>query len=580
MALFNDSISPVRRRSEVVFWSFAIFMLLVFLGRNALWGLEGRCAEAVREMLLTMDFFHPEINGVLQTGRPPLSYWATLPAAILFGTDEFTLRLPSVLAAIVLLMTTRMIARKLFDEQTALVSMWVLFSTYGFLFWGRVAAPDMANAAAVSCAVMIFLYWEENPSLMNYLFFYLLLALGTLFKGVPMVGVVLLLIVPVAMARGNLKQYLNFRNFFAAAVGVAVGFLPYLFTQVADGSGVVREAANSSLEVFWHDQVLRILDARYSGEPVYSYIYHLPRILLPWSAVFVVAVIGFIKIRKELTKEFSALLIGMCLAFCLFSFSGSRRWYYLLPLVSFCAIAVAAALCSWGSKLNGMDFVTAIMRILVLITSSVAFALPVILPLQGVILNYQIPGTVFVCCCLAGAVSLLVYTLDQEEDNPTANFFGMPHRTASLVVCTSIICSTLFAAVIPQFTVYRTEKPFVTGLKKELDGIAPENIFIYGSDVNGRILFYLNQERPVKNSKALAEFLMDNRSQRVAIICENNSAGLAELDAELEKLSISPFEPYQAQFAEKRLPHESRGKEKLAAWILNVPENLNWKQPR
>ena len=95
MALFTDSSSAVRRRSEVVFWCFAGFMLLIFLGHNALWGLEGRCAEVVREMLLSMDFFHPEINGVAETVRPPLSYWATLPAAILFGADEFTLRLPA-----------------------------------------------------------------------------------------------------------------------------------------------------------------------------------------------------------------------------------------------------------------------------------------------------------------------------------------------------------------------------------------------------------------------------------------------------------------------------------------------------
>ena len=283
MALFTDSSSAVRRRSEVVFWCFAGFMLLIFLGHNALWGLEGRCAEVVREMLLSMDFFHPEINGVAETVRPPLSYWATLPAAILFGADEFTLRLPAVLAALVLLWATRMIARKLFDEQTSLVSMWILFSTYGFIFWGRVAAPDMANAAAAACAVMIFLYWEEKPTLANYIAFYLLLALGTLFKGIPMVGVVLLLILPVAVVRGNLKRYIDFRHAFALALGVAIGLMPYLYSYVADGGSVGRAAANSGVDMFWKTQVLRILDARYSGEPVYSYLFNLPRIILPWS---------------------------------------------------------------------------------------------------------------------------------------------------------------------------------------------------------------------------------------------------------------------------------------------------------
>lgn len=574
MALFNDSTSPVRRHSEVVFWCFALFMLLICLGHNALWGLEGRCAEVVREMLLSMDFFHPEINGVLQTGRPPLSYWATLPAAVLFGTDEFTLRLPAVAAAVVLLVTTRMTAKKLFEEQTALVAMWVLFSTYGFLFWGRVAAPDMANAAAVSCAVTVFLYWDEKPSFSDYLFFYLMLALGTLFKGVPMVAVVLLLILPVAVVRGNLKHCISIRSVLALLVGVAVGLLPYLCTQVADGSAVTRAAANGGFEAFWSSQVLRILDARYSGEPVYSYIYHLPRIIFPWSAVFIIGVAGFIQIRKELPKEFSALLFGMLMAFGLFSVSGSRRWYYLLPLVPFCAITSAAALCSWGDKLKAVDWVVTLMRGLILVVSAVAFAVPVLLPLQRVILNYTIPGGVFVCCCAAGLISLLVYTCDQGKDNAVAGFFGMPHRIASLVVCTAVIFSTVMAAVIPQFTIYRTEKHFVTGLQKQLDGIEPENIFIYGSSVNGRILYYLNQVRPVENSTDLAGFLADNTSQRVAVICVNKAEELKQVEAELDKLNAAPFDPSKPFLTEQRLPHESSGKDKLAAWIFDVPEGL------
>ena len=574
MALFTDSSSAVRRRSEVVFWCFAGFMLLIFLGHNALWGLEGRCAEVVREMLLSMDFFHPEINGVAETVRPPLSYWATLPAAILFGADEFTLRLPAVLAALVLLWATRMIARKLFDEQTSLVSMWILFSTYGFIFWGRVAAPDMANAAAAACAVMIFLYWEEKPTLANYIAFYLLLALGTLFKGIPMVGVVLLLILPVAVVRGNLKRYIDFRHAFALALGVAIGLMPYLYSYVADGGSVGRAAANSGVDMFWKTQVLRILDARYSGESVYSYLFNLPRIILPWSAVFAVGVYGFVKFRKELTKEFSALLLGMVLAFGLFCISGSRRWYYLLPLVPFCSIVIAAALCGWTDKMPGLELTIRIMRFCLLIVSSTALVLPVAIPLQGIVPHYRIPFGVFVCCCAAGAVSLLIYMLDQDEDNATAGFFGMPHKTASLVVGISVMFTAGFAAVLPQFTLYRTEKPFLTSLRRELEGIDPDDIMIYGDDTNGRVIFYLNLQRPVKNDKQLAAFLMSKRSQRIAVIAENGKQVYSGIAGELDKLTVRPFDPGRPHFSEQHLPHEAENKKKLAAWIFDVPENL------
>ena len=70
---------------------------------------------------------------------------------------------------------------------------------------------------------------------------------------------------------------------------------------------------------------------------------------------------------------------------------------------------------------------------------------------------------------------------------------------------------------------------------------------------------------------------MDNRSQRVAVICTNEKQVIDNIEKELDKLSVYPFDPKHPQFVEKRLPHESHGKGKLAAWIINVPENLGKK---
>ena len=569
---------PVRSRNEAVFWVFAVFMLLLFLGRNALWGLEGRCAEVVREMLVTGDVFNPQINGVADNARLPLSYWVTLPGVILFGANEFMLRLPSVVSALILLGATRLITRKLFDAETALIAMWVLLSTYGFIFWARISAPDMANAAAVACAVVCYLYWRDIPDFKDYLSFYLILGAGSLFKGVPMVAVVFLLILPMVISRGNYKKYFSFQHFFALLTGAGISLLPYWFFGSFDAGLHGGSAASSGLDILWNNQILRILDARYSGEAAYSYFYHLPRILIPWSAVFFTGFIFFLTKYKNLPSDFLSLLKGIILVFLLFSFSGSRRWYYLLPLVPFCSVVTAAVLNGFAGESKVIDWMLELSYFVLLAFASLAFALPIALPLQGVFFRYNIPMIVIISCCLAGAVIVFLLIFDREDDNGIARFFAMPPRIASLTAGTALAMTAIFCAVLPSFTVFRSEKPFVLELKNELEGISPDKIFFCNGAVNPRILFYLGSARPVNGGNDLAGFICRNSGGRVAVISEDSPAALSFLDTELKRLSVKVFDMNIPHIQEEHLGHEPGNKEKLRAWIFDVPLNIAIKQ--
>ena len=150
----DPSEAVARRRNELFFWAFAVVVLLIFLGRNALWTSEGRWAEIVREMIASGDYLHPSLNWQIYFDKPQLSYWLIVPFAhVLNGVNEFTVRLPSALAALVGLFGTVTLGKRLFDRQTALLGGWLLLGSYGFLFWGRTAAADMANLAAVILAV-------------------------------------------------------------------------------------------------------------------------------------------------------------------------------------------------------------------------------------------------------------------------------------------------------------------------------------------------------------------------------------------------------------------------------------------
>ena len=78
-------------------------ILLVFwaLGCRGLWAAEGRWAEVTREMFLSGDFFHPNINGEPYFDKPLLTYWLVAAASLLTGkVDEWAIRLPSAPSAL------------------------------------------------------------------------------------------------------------------------------------------------------------------------------------------------------------------------------------------------------------------------------------------------------------------------------------------------------------------------------------------------------------------------------------------------------------------------------------------------
>ena len=59
---------------------------------------EGRYAEIAREMAVTGDWVTPRLNGIKYFEKPPLQYWMTAASFQAFELDEWTARLPGVLA--------------------------------------------------------------------------------------------------------------------------------------------------------------------------------------------------------------------------------------------------------------------------------------------------------------------------------------------------------------------------------------------------------------------------------------------------------------------------------------------------
>ena len=309
----------VGRRHEVFFWCFAVVLLFLYLGHNALWGSENRWAEITREMLLSGDYLHPALNWRIYFDKPPLSYWLIVPFMVVFGTAEVAARIPSALAALVALYGTIELGKSLYDRRTGLLAGWLTLGCYGFLFWARTAAADMANVAAIVLAVSFFYKMEKKKAgFFAYLGFYLIIFLGALTKGLPAVVMPIVFLAPHLCRNGNWKNHLKLSHLAAIILGVGIYLLPFWAAAVTPLAEPFQYPVDgirslSGLELVWRENIVRAFQAFDHKAPAYSYLYNLPRILLPWILLILPAVIGYCRKEKPLPSRSGELISGMLL---------------------------------------------------------------------------------------------------------------------------------------------------------------------------------------------------------------------------------------------------------------------------
>jgi 4-amino-4-deoxy-L-arabinose transferase-like glycosyltransferase len=135
-------------------------LCLVNLGGPGLWDIdEGNNAEAAREMYESGNWVVPTFNFQLRVDKPALLYWMQGLAYHHFGINEFSARLPSALAALVSVLLTYELARRMFGAGTGLLAGLVLASTVLFCASAHFANPDaLLNACTL---LTFFLFWRD-----------------------------------------------------------------------------------------------------------------------------------------------------------------------------------------------------------------------------------------------------------------------------------------------------------------------------------------------------------------------------------------------------------------------------------
>jgi len=141
-------------------------------------------AEAAREMVVTGDYVTLHVNGIRYLEKPPLPYWLVAISYKVFGVNEFSTRLPMVLAVMLLGVLAVCWGRRAFGERTGIYAGLFVYTCAGVYLFTRIFIPDVLLSLLIAAAMYFFLT-ALGPEAEAWRWYagYAMMALGVLTKG-------------------------------------------------------------------------------------------------------------------------------------------------------------------------------------------------------------------------------------------------------------------------------------------------------------------------------------------------------------------------------------------------------------
>ncbi|NUO08309.1 MAG: glycosyltransferase family 39 protein [Candidatus Brocadia sp.] len=292
---------------------------------------EPRYASTASDMALNNDWIVPHFNGAPRINKPPLFYWAIAISYKIFGINEFSARLPSVLAAIGTVLITYLWGKRIEDRNNGFWAGVMLMASPLFFFISRLCITDMLLTFFVCASLYLFFieYTEAHKNNLRRVFLYFLLSMVFLVKG-P-VGILLFILI----VMGFLVWICDFQ--YIRRLWYLPGFL--LFLSIICAWSIP----------FWLSlgtkQIFTLLSQEMSGRFVSGYAhpqpfyYYLPVFFMgffPWSLFAFLPFLHVLKQRKSMPEKEKRQVYFFCswviLILIFFSLSHSKLMTYILPI--------------------------------------------------------------------------------------------------------------------------------------------------------------------------------------------------------------------------------------------------------
>ncbi len=504
------------RKFALLVLGLSVALFFTRLGARALWSSEFRWAEIAREMQVTGNYFWPTINGHPYYDKPLGTYWLVVASTWLTGgMNETAARLPCAIVGTLGIALLILIGRRLYDLKTGVVAGLILATSFSFVFFSRTASADVETVTGELAALILFLRHEHRQDGWWVVPLWVVMAVTSLMKG--LLGFVLPLLVigsycmlaegwaelGRALLGGPLRDrirwvidrnrwFFNWKTPLAIVLAGLLYYIPFAISHVETGS-------TKGLFMVYRENVLRYFEPFDHRGPIYLYTYVIFALMAPWSVLLPAALVNAHWPRQaepDSVRSDRFTMVFFWATFVFFTLSGSRRSYYLLPILPAAAILVARLL---GRRFDQM---TNLSRMLTrigfgVIVGAVAVATLAFIPPHLMMPEpyAQLPPAPYrgiFAIFWIGSIGAVVYAVRN---------FSTSRIIAALGAVAWLFMFYLFVFAMPAGDAYRSEKPFAAQARA-----------IIGDDESGLALFrnqgpvyYLGLPRPIPEYNKLRD---------------------------------------------------------------------------
>lgn len=545
---------------DIILLAAALFLLFWAIGERSLWSSEGRWAEIVREMLTSGDFFHPTIGGEPYFDKPLLTYWIIAAFSAVTGRlDELIVRLPSALAGVVTLVCTMFLGRRLWSRQVSRLAGGLLLTSYGLLMYSRVGSAETENLAAIMLAVTWYWTRRERPGFLTFFVFYLIMFVGSHMKGLTAFVVPVLVVFPDLLRERRWRCIFWPSHLLALGIGIIVYLTPFAYATLTQPEGYDQ----SGLYLVFHENFLRYFKPFDHQGPIYQYLGSVPLLTLPWSPILVGSLITSVISWKKLDRHARWLLQAILLIFIFFTLSGSRRDYYILPILPFCMLLMAVFLAEVGQEVvgNHRDRSLCIQLEILLVAAILEAVLgPVVILLLMKKVGWQLPSSLGLSLFIVGAGALLAGAIAYKAGGRVLRNTQLQTIWA-LIIMSGVLLGGFFIWQYNILESCRTERPFALKMKAAIESLPHERVAFWRR-CEDKVLFYMDWDIPVTilpDDIALQAFL------------ENDQPGVIISQGRYITETVASILPSQPAYKETCYIWESLNKhqKKYKAWLIN-----------
>ncbi len=316
-------------------------LFLTNLGKRDLWSPdEPRYSQVAKEMALGHDYLVPRLNGRAYTQKPPFFFWLVAGSYKLFHRiDAFTARFPVALAAVLCVLMTFLIGKRLFGPWTGFFGA-LLLATASEFFWlaNRVNLDTvMTLFILVSIYLIVRGLSEDRHRNLWFRLAFFFAGMGTITKGPLGFIVPFLTLIAYLVIKGDFRTLKKIP--WISGIGILL-----LVIVAGLGPSCFFGGKAYTQELLFRQTLTRYLHGINHKKGFFYYFYTFPEALLPWVIFLPAAIVyGIRRNRSEETRSPFLFVAIWALANLLFvSFSKSKRQLYILSLLPAACLFVGA----------------------------------------------------------------------------------------------------------------------------------------------------------------------------------------------------------------------------------------------